>query len=313
MDPLARLLEILGLLQGSPVWTATALAERTGTTPRTVRRDISRLRELGYRIAAAPGPDGGYRLDRGRAVPPLLLTADEAVALVIGVRSAGPAGVAGMHEAADGALTKLATVLPPAAWARVSDLDAATVRPERLSPSPVDAAALALLATAVRQTRRVRFGYTAADGTASRRRADPSALVHTGPRWFLVAHDVDRAAWRTFRVDRIIAAEEVGPAALPAEVPEPLGLVQRGTALAAYRWQARILLDLPLDVARMRVPPTIGLLDEADDDRSLLRLGGEELRPIATFLVGLTCDFEVLDPPELVEELHALGRWLVGR
>ena len=313
MDPLARLLEILALLQGTPVWTATALAERTGTTPRTVRRDITRLRELGYRIAAAPGPDGGYRLDRGRAVPPLLLTADEAVAVTIGLRSAGPAGVAGLDVAAAGALAKLETVLPPAAWTRVVDLDAATVRPERTIPSPVDATVLGVLAAAVRNGRRVRFAYSAADGTASRRRADPSALVHTGPRWYVVAHDVDRTAWRTFRVDRITAPEAVGPAALPAEVPEPLGLVQRGTALEAYRWRARVLLDLPIDVARVRVPTAIGLLDPHDDGRSLLRVGGDDLHPIATFLVGLTCEFEVLDPPELVEALHDLGRWLTTR
>lgn len=312
MQTLARLLEILALLQSTPVWTAGELAVRTGTTTRTVRRDIVRLRELGYRIAAAPGPDGGYRLDRGRAVPPLLLTEQEAVALSVGLRAAGPAGVAGLDEAAAAVVAKLETVLPPAAWARVADLEAATVRPDVVAPSVVDAEVLAVVARAARRGQRVRFSYTAASGAVTRRRADPSAVVHQGGRWYCVAHDVGRVAWRTFRLDRMAAAEEVGPAALPAGRPDPLAQVQRGTALEAYTWRCEVELGLDVEVARVRVPRAVGIVEPLEAGRSLLRIGADDLVRVAHFLVGLACAFMVRTPDELAAEVRALGRRLAG-
>ena len=310
METLARLLEILALLQSTPVWTAGELAARTGTTTRTVRRDIVRLRELGYRIAAAPGPDGGYRLDRGRAIPPLLLTEEEAVALSIGLRAAGPAGVDGLDTAAAGALAKLETILPPAAWERVGDIDAVTVRPEQAAPSPVSPAVLAEVARATRRGRRLRFAYTSASAEVTRRRADPDAVVHEGGRWYVVAHDVERQAWRTFRIDRISDVVEVGPADLPPERPDPLATVQRGTALEAYRWRCEVELRLPLEVARIRVPRAVGIIEPLEDGRTLLHIGADDLVRVAHFLVGLTCEFTVRTPDELAAEVRALGRRL---
>ena len=312
MDTLARLLEILALLQSTPVWTAGALAERTGTTARTVRRDIVRLRGLGYRIAAAPGPDGGYRLDRGRAIPPLLLTEEEAVALSVGLRAAGPAGVRGLDESAAGVVRKLETILPPAAWARVADLDAVTVRPTVSPPSAVDVDVLAVVARATRQSRRLRFSYTAASGEATRRRADPSAVVHTDGRWYVVAHDVERAAWRTFRIDRIGTAEEVGPAALPEDRPDPLAHVQRGTALEAYAWRCEVVLHLPVEVARVRVPAAVGIVEPLDGSGALLRIGADDLPRVAAFLAGLDCGFTIRTPVELVDAVRTLGRRLAA-
>lgn len=313
MDPFARLLELLALLQGSPVWTSEEIAERLGTTPRTVRRDVARLRELGYRIASEPGRFGGYRLDRGRAVPPLVLTPEEATALAIGLRAAGPAGIAGLDAAAAGALTKLEGVLPPAAWARVEALEAATVRLPREVPADVDPQVLVVLATAVRDGQRVRLHYRAADGAESRRRVDPLALVHTGTRWYLVAHDLERGAWRNFRVDRVLRATTHGTAALPADVPDPVELVLEGTALAAYPWQAEVELDLPLRWARARVPPSVGRLAPLEDDRTLLRIGSYDLDHLAAFVVGLGCDFLVRGPHELEEAIRSLGARLAAR
>ena len=312
MDPFARLLQLLALLQGRPVWTAEQLAQRLGTTTRTVRRDVARLRELGYRIASDPGRYGGYRLDRGRALPPLVLSADEAVALAIGLRGAGPAGIAGLDEAAAGALHKLEQVLPPVAWGRVAALDAATVRPAREVPVTVDAEVLAVLAAAIRDSGRLHLEYRAGDGARSRRRVDPLALVHTGSRWYLVAHDLERADWRSFRVDRVLHAARGGAATLPAQRPDPIAFVFEGTAVTAYPWQAEVVLHLPAALARVRVPAAVGRVEALDGDHSLLRIGGFDLDAVAAFVAGLGCDVEVREPPELVDALHAMGRRLLA-
>ena len=312
MDHFARLLQLLALLQAAPVWTAVQLAERLGTTTRTVRRDVARLRDLGYRIASDPGRYGGYRLDRGRALPPLVLSADEATALAIGLRAAAPAGIDGLDEAATGALHKLEQVLPRTAWERVAALDAATVRPPREAPASVDADVLGTLAAATRDGGRLRLEYRAGDGARSSRRVDPFALVHTASRWYLVAYDVERADWRSFRVDRVLDAAPHGAGALPAQRPDAIAFVFEGTAVTAYPWQAEVVLHLPALRARARVPAAVGRVEEIDEDRCMLRTGGFDLDAVAAFVAGLGCGVEVREPPELVDALHALGRRLLG-
>lgn len=209
-DTPARLLRMLTLLQARPSWTAPELAERLGVTDRTIRRDITRLRDLGYPVEAEPGPYGGYRLGRGGALPPLLLDDDEAVAVAVGLRLAADGSVAGTDDAAVSALAKLAQMLPARLSARVRAVHEATVELRGRAPDLVDADLLVALAQACRAGERVRLAYTDRDGRASERLADPLRLVRSGPRWYLVARDVEHDAWRTFRVDRVTRASPTG-------------------------------------------------------------------------------------------------------
>ncbi|CAN5700014.1 WYL domain-containing protein [soil metagenome] len=311
MDPLERVLELLALLQGTPVWSAADLADRLGTTTRTVRRDVSRLRGMGYRISSEPGRYGGYRLDRGRAVPPLLLTPDEAVALAIGLRLAGPAGIDRLDEAADAALTKLESVLPPTAWSRVVALDTATVRDPVPPTEPVDPDVLAVCAAAIGDRQRLRLDYRSASNDASTRRVDATALVQTERRWYLVAFDLTREGWRSFRVDRVTAALAVGPADPPDPPPDPIDLVREGTAVRAYPWQAEVVVRGPAAWVRAAVPPSVARVEPLDDQRSLLRTGGHDLDMIAALVAGLGLEVKVRHPPELTAALHRLGRRLL--
>jgi predicted DNA-binding transcriptional regulator YafY len=198
----ARLLELLSLLQSRREWSSAELAERLEVGARTVRRDVERLRRLGYPISARRGVAGGYRLAAGASLPPLLLDGEEAVAVAVGLRVAASSGVAGIEETSVRALAKLEQLLSSALRRRVSALGAATVAYPRLGPA-VDPETLAAIASAARDGERVRFAYRSHEGQRSRREVEPHRLVHTGRRWYLVAWDPAREDWRTFRVDRI--------------------------------------------------------------------------------------------------------------
>jgi predicted DNA-binding transcriptional regulator YafY len=200
----ARLLELLSLLQSRREWSAAELADRLGVGARTIRRDVQRLRELGYPVDAAPGVAGGYRLGAGAALPPLLLDQDEAVAIAVGLRAAASAGVDGIEETSLSALAKLEGLLPSAARRRVAAIASATTSYPGWGPL-VDADVLAAVAAATRDRERLRFGYRDAGGERSRRLVEPLQLVFTGRVWYLVAFDCTRDDWRTFRVDRILA------------------------------------------------------------------------------------------------------------
>jgi predicted DNA-binding transcriptional regulator YafY len=202
LETSSRLLELLSLLQTRREWSGPELAERLEVGVRTVRRDMERLRRLGYPVSATRGVAGGYRLGAGASLPPLLLDEGEAVAVAVGLRTAASGGVAGIEETAVRALGKLEQVLPKRLRRRVNAVGAATVPYPGTGPT-VDAAALATIAGACRDVERLRFAYRAHDGTSTRRLVEPHRLVHTGRRWYLVAWDADRADWRTFRVDRI--------------------------------------------------------------------------------------------------------------
>ena len=202
MDPAARLLRLLSLLQARPTWSAAELAERVAVDRRTIRRDIARLRALGYPVESSAGVSG-YTLGAGARLPPLLLDDDEAVAIAVGLRLAAMSAVSGIEESAVAAMAKLDQLLPAAVRERVRSLQASTVQ---LDPHPVDPAdpdILTALARACRGSERVTFSYRGFAGTTTDRRVEPSQIVHTGRRWYLVARDLDRDDWRTFRVDRI--------------------------------------------------------------------------------------------------------------
>src|SRR3954467_2083794 len=206
----SRLLTLLSLLQGRRDWPGSELADRLEVSARTIRRDVERLRSLGYPVESMTGPAGGYQLRAGAAMPPLLLDDDEAIAIAVALRTAAGSSVAGVEETAVRALVKLEQVLPAHLRRRVQALGRATQTLQVYGGPTVDPQCLTVLAAAVRDHERVRFAYTARDRAGSRREAEPQSLVNAGRRWYLVAWDCGRQDWRTFRVDRIARAETTG-------------------------------------------------------------------------------------------------------
>lgn len=309
IDSAARLLQLLSLLTARRVWRGEQLAERLAVTPRTVRRDVERLRALGYRVDALPGPTGGYALGSGTGLPPLLLDEDSAVAAAVGLRVAGSGTVAGMDESAARASAALDQVLPKRLRHRVEALQAATV-PLAAGGSAVDPSDLTLLALASRDGERLRFGYTDREGHVSERHVEPYRLVSTGRRWYLVARDVDRADWRSFRLDRLHTPQSTGRRSSPADPPDAARFVSEGLSTRQYRWQARVLLEAPATVVTDLVPAGVGVVEAIDTERCLLVAGAESLDAIALHLALLDIPFRPLQPPQLQERCAALAERL---
>jgi predicted DNA-binding transcriptional regulator YafY len=310
VDPTVRLLQLVSLLQQRPGWTSGELAEQLGVTERTVRRDVHRLRDLGYAVDAVPGRAGGYRLRAGSALPPLVLTDDEAVVLAVGLRAAALSGVSGSGSTTVSALAKLEGLLPDRLRARVTAVGADVVSLSTPTGRGVDPTVLAVLALACRRGERVALRYTDRRGTTTRRDVDPLRVVHAEARWYLVAHDVRRQAWRTFRVDRVEEAEALGGRVRFEDPPDPAALVAEAITTSVYRWTATVRLHLPIGVARRRVGPTVGQLSEESPTTTMLRIGADDLDWLARELVGLTAELDVLDPPELVDALRGVGHRL---
>ena len=307
MDPTVRLLRLMALLQQRPDWTSQDLAEELAVTTRTVRRDIARLRELGYVVDASPGRDGGYRLHAGSVLPPLVLTDDEAVMLAVGLRVAALSGLSDSSSTAVSAVAKLEGLLPSRLQARVEALAEDVVSLTGPAAGETDPSVLSVLALACRRREYVALGYTDARGNRTRRDVAPLRVVYAERRWYLVAHDVRRDAWRTFRIDRVTAAEPIGGRVDFHDPPDPAALVSESVTSAPYPWTATVRLGLPYVSAVRQVPPTVGYVSTESDTTSLLRIGAYDLDWLARYLVGLTCDIEVVDPPQLVEALRALG------
>lgn len=304
----ARLLRLLGLLQQRRLWAGGDLAERLEVTERTVRRDIERLRELGYPVHAASGTGGGYRLGAGAVLPPLLLDDEEAVAVAIGLRAEALGTITGLGEASLRALGKLERMLPTRLRHVVTTLHQATV-PLTAAASTVNTEMLMTVATACRDGELLRFDYRTRDGADGSRRVEPHRLVNTGNRWYLVARDIERADWRTFRVDRIRDVLATGRRFTPVDPPDAAAFVAAGLSTAPYRYQARVLLRVDVATAAQLVPPTAGTLAAADSD-TMLTTGSDSLDSLAMHLAMLDCAFDVLDPPELREHLGGLSRRL---
>jgi predicted DNA-binding transcriptional regulator YafY len=307
LDTSSRLLALLSLLQARREWSGPELADRLDVGVRTVRRDMERLRGLGYPVSATRGVAGGYRLGAGASLPPLLLDEEEAVAVAVGLRTAASVGVVGIEETAVRALGKLEQVLPTRLRRRVNAVGAATVPYPGTGPA-VDPATLATIAGGCRDAERLRFGYRAHDGTSTRRLVEPHRLVHTGRRWYLVAWDADRADWRTFRVDRIerVAADRrFVPREPPAE--DIAAYVARSVSSARDRYQARVILRAPLAEVAGRVPHSVGTLEAIDERSCLLRTGSDWLGGLAVYVAEIGVDFEVLDPPEFGERVKQLA------
>ena len=303
----ARLLKLLSLLQSRRSWTGPELADRLDVAVRTVRRDIERLRGLGYPVQAAPGIAGGYRLGAGAELPPLLLDDEEAVAVAVSLRTAAGGTVAGIEETSVRALAKLEQLLPSRLRRRVGALQTYTISLPG-SPPTADAKVLAAIAAACRDCERLRFRYRTYDGRTSRRTVEPYRLVNLGRRWYLVAWDADRVDWRTFRVDRIEPRLSTDQRFTPRKLPQrDIGAyVAAAVSAARDRYQAQVILHAPLADVAKRVPPSHGSLEPIDEHRCLLRTGADWLGGLAVYIAMIGVDFEVVEPPELVEQVRVL-------
>lgn len=307
LETSARLLRLLSMLQARRFWSGAELAERLEVTDRTLRRDVDRLRSLGYPVEATPGVAGGYQLGAGASLPPLLLEDDEALAISIGLRTASPR-VSGLEEAALCALVKLERVLPPRLRRRADALRATIVQLDTSGPR-VDSDVLTTLARARQEHLAVRFEYVARGQEATQRTVEPAGLVHTGYRWYLVAWDVDRSGWRTFRVDRIGGAVELGTRAAPRPLPDDGDLrkyVSRSVSNDVYLHQAKVVFQVPLEVAAEHVSPTAGILEPVTASSCRLIMGAHSWYVLAMHLASVGIDFTVEEPPEFLEYLRRL-------
>ncbi|MGW3206626.1 helix-turn-helix transcriptional regulator [Streptomyces sp. NPDC001135] len=299
----ARLLRLLSLLSSRPSWTCAELAERMEVTDRTVRRDVARLRDLGYSVDSEAGPWGGYRLRAGSRVPPLILDDEEALAVAVGLREAALADALGGDQAALSALLKLRQVLPRRIADRLGDLDDAFVRLPGADGPRIRPGLLLELAVACRRGERARLSYTDGEGRSTVRDVDPYRLVHTGRRWYLVARDVSRGQWRTFRADRVDRLQPTGHPADLTDSPDPARLVSRNIANGPYPVSATVRLPLPLDRALRLVPPTVGTHRPDGPDATLVDIGGPDPDGLARYLLGLGTPLRVLAPDAVRQAL----------
>ncbi len=312
MDTSARLLRLLVLFSTRPAWGAQELVERLEVTPRTLRRDVTRLRELGYPIESTTGRYGGYTLGAGGRLPPLLLDDDEAVAVAVALQNVSRSADPMLGEPAVAALAKLSQVLPSGLRERVDTLGAVLVHagrpPGRVRSAP-DIDVLMALAHACRAGDRIRFDYERGDGSQTRRHVEPHRLVSLKNRWYLVAFDLDRDDWRTFRIDRVTGPQATGAKAVERPAPDAAALVAEGVAVRVYETSALVCLPVPPAIAAQEISPAVGVIEttDADAEETLVRIGGD-LDWIARYLVSLPFPAEVRDPPELRTELRRLAR-----
>ncbi len=269
-----RLLQLLSLLQARRDWSGTELAGRLGVSGRTIRRDVERLRQLGYPVDSLTGPAGGYRLRAGTEIPPLLLNDDEAIAIAVGLRTAARSSVTGIEETAVQALVKLEQVLPSPLRRRVQALSSAMISPPAGGPT-VDPQHLTVIATACRDSECLRFAYTSRDGTDTRREVEPHALVNFGRRWYLVAWDRRRGDWRSFRVDRLARPASTGVRFAARELPAKDAATYVNRSIVGAPAPLRGPPD-PAGPGRPAVPP---LGDRRADRRPQLRVPNRRRRP----------------------------------
>jgi predicted DNA-binding transcriptional regulator YafY len=264
-------------------------------------------------VDAAPGVAGGYRLGKGGRLPPLLLDDDEAVAIAVGLRVATASAVDGVEDAVVAVLAKLDGVLPTRLRERVNAVQAGTVPLPRPDLPRIDTDVLVTLAIGCRHTEGVRFRYTDNQDRPSDRSVEPLRIVHTGRRWYLVARDRDRDAWRTFRVDRVSDPVLTGHRYTFDDPPDPVALVSEGTAFAPYEIKARVLVHAPAAEVARSFPPSLAVVEPAGEDSALLRVAAVELGPLVGYICGMPFEFEVLDPPDLRARVRELGHRLVRR
>jgi predicted DNA-binding transcriptional regulator YafY len=310
-DTSARTLRLLSLLEGRRYWPGAELAERLQVSARTLRRDVDRLRELGYPIQAQRGVDGGYQLAAGTALPPLVVDDEEAVALAVGLQVAAQGAVEGTAEASMRALAKVIQVMPARLRRRVEALNAATV-PASWGNTPqaaVDPAILTTTAMACRDAERLRFSYTAASGEQTDRHVEPYRLVLLGRRWYLVGYDLTRQDWRSFRLDRLAGPRGTGARFRPRELPaaDAAAFVRAGIGRATAVYEVEALVDAPAETVRERFGRWAAV-EEVSETRSRIRMTVDQLEWPMMLLGSLGAEFEVISPPELLDQVRDWAR-----
>jgi predicted DNA-binding transcriptional regulator YafY len=309
----SRTLRLLSLLQTHRYWPGPELADRLGVSVRTLRRDVDRLRELGYPVEAQRGVDGGYQLAAGAALPPLVVDDEEAVALAVGLQAAAQGAVAGIEESAVRALAKVVQVMPTRLRRRVEALGAMTVPASWSSAAQpnvnVDAGVLTVLALACRDSERLRFSYTSADGQHTSRHVEPHRLVSLGRRWYLVGYDLTRHDWRSFRLDRLISPAGTGARFRPRELPaaDAAAFVRAGIDSATTAYDVEVVVEAPAAVVRERIGRWSSV-EETDAARCRVRMTADSLDWPLMALGVAGADFQVISPPELADRVHDWGR-----
>lgn len=307
-DTTARALRLLALLQARRTWRGPELIDRLGVSERTLRRDIERLRGLGYRVEAITGPAGGYQLDAGSDIPPLLFDDDEAVAIAMGLLTAAGGTIVGIEETSLRALAKLEKVLPSRVRRRINVLQAAVV-PRTEAWIQIDAGTLVLLAEACRNSERIRFDYQSRDGAQTERHVEPHRLVSLYQRWYLLAFDRDRQAWRTFRLDRLENVRSTRFAFAPRAVPggDAAEYVIGSMRSIPTRYSAVATVHAPLSEIEDAITHRGGTLEPIDETSCSVRLHGDHLPWLAFALVQLSAPFSVYEPAELVAYVAELA------
>ncbi|QKW07932.1 YafY family transcriptional regulator [Streptomyces sp. NA04227] len=303
-----RTLRLLSLLQTHRFWPGTELAERLEVSPRTLRRDVDRLREIGYPVEARRGVDGGYQLAAGAALPPLVIDDDEAVALAVGLQTAAQGTVEGIAESSVRALAKVVRVMPARLRRRVEALGAMTVPAGWVGPAAanIDPTVLTEVAMSCRDTEQLRFSYTSADGRATERHVEPHRLVPLGRRWYLVAYDLTRHDWRSFRLDRLSAPQGTGARFRPRELPAADAAEFIRARLVQLPRRVEALVDSPAASVRERIGRW-STVEEVDAEHCRVRMNADNLDWTILALGSLEADFTVLQPPELVDRIHEWG------
>jgi predicted DNA-binding transcriptional regulator YafY len=306
-----RTLRLLSLLQARRYWPGTELAGRLEVSPRTLRRDIDRLRELGYPIQAQRGVEGGYQLAAGTALPPLVVDDDEAVALAVGLQAAAQGAVEGIAESSVRALAKVVQVMPARLRRRAEALGAMTVPASwgSAAQASVDPGILTTVALACRDSERIRFSYTAADGQHTDRHVEPHRLALLGRRWYLVGYDLARHGWRSFRLDRLTGPAGTGARFRPRELPaaDAAAFVRAGIDNVADVYQVEVLVDAPAAAVRERIGRW-STVEDIDVIRCRVRMTADSLDWPTMALGAVGADFQVVSPPELLDRVRDWGR-----
>lgn len=311
MDATARALELLAALQRGG-GTGPELAARLGVTERTLRRDVERLRGLGYGIDATRGAIGGYRLGAGGSVPPLVLQPDEAVAIAVGLRGAVTGAIGGLEEAAVSALAKLEGSLSHEARERIAAVSGSVVDLAGVATVPVET--VVTVARSIRERRALRIRYLRHDGTEVARTTEPHRMVHTADRWYLLAYVAEQRAWRTYRLDRVEPRLPLGARFAARDIPDDVvqRVTNRAIATAPYRVRCRVVVHASLSDARARFGPDVAEARALADDRTELRFGTDDLDTAAVYLGVSGLDFTIVDPPALRDAVASVAARLDG-
>ncbi|GIH18950.1 helix-turn-helix transcriptional regulator [Rugosimonospora africana] len=305
-----RTLRLLSLLQTHRYWPGAELAQRLEVSVRTLRRDIDRLRELGYPVEAQRGVDGGYQLTAGAALPPLVVDDEEAVALAVGLQAAARSAVEGLAESSVRVLAKVVQVMPARLRRQVEALGAMTTPAGWDGPARpgVDPGVLTVVALACRDSEYLRFSYTAAGGQHTDRHVEPHRLVSLGRRWYLAAYDLTRHQWRSFRVDRLTAPYGTGSRFRPRDLPaaDAAEFVRTSLGDLPHPYRVEVLVDAPAAAVRERIGRW-STVEQLDAEHCRVRMTADSLDWPTMALGTLGADFHVVDPPELLEQIHEWG------